>query len=100
MDKPQTNTDVKPPEKAETAGGNGSSGKNEFAAPDVIDLEEVDILRILYMNEKGRRVDAEKAAYQAENSAMVAGLGRKYGIDLSVYEISIEEKKARKRPSK
>jgi hypothetical protein len=66
--------------------------------PDQVVLDDADVYRILYMQEKGKRLDAERAQYQSENALLVGGLSQKYQVDLSGYAIDLDTKTAKRKP--
>jgi len=55
-----------------------------------VQIQSEDILRILLMQERGRRIEAEKQAHDADNRNFLQSLSTKYGIDLAKYSINVE----------
>src|SRR3989304_114469 len=67
-----------------------------------IKLDENDLLRLQFITEKQRRIQAEQQRLeierqqaQAENARTVQALGAKYGVDLNNWAIFLDEGLAR-----
>lgn len=72
--------------------------------PAAVQLEEVDVLRLVALTERKGRIVAETARWQAELAAasaqevgLVGDMQTKYGIDLREYSIDADKRVALRR---
>jgi hypothetical protein len=63
---------------------------DEKETPKQITLQQEDILRLLLLNEKRRRIEVEQAALCAENENLIGRLNARYGVDLTRYSLSLD----------